>query len=451
MATRAGHRHARPVAGSARTTSPPRCSGYASTASRRRSSRTPAPPPWPLPSRPPSRRPTPPARNLSGRSAGGDAPRAEALGGPGARAVAPAPSRHLRRRGRSTPSPTALDPAGPSSRSRSRRARRRRPRASWWPEPHGARREARRRRRTARARDAPRRGPRAAAAVVDGAAHAGHARLVGWLDNGVRVHHRFMEQPKGRATVIDHAGRGRDRGRRREPRRDRGGGERLGPAGHEQALEHRRARPHDRPEGGRAGRHGPRHRRALGGRQPRRARARARARLSAPHRPPGRERGLRAVAPGQARRGRRARADAARGLRRGAGRRVLPRRRGAPAPGEHRPDRGALPGRRPGVAHAAHRARPHRGGRGRRHPAGAERRARVALPRIAPRAPAHLGQDAPRPPRGAASRRAYRGQPLRAHADGPGAGAGRVLRRRRPRRCGRAASWASPRGCSPRG
>jgi zinc protease len=41
----------------------------------------------------------------------------------------------------------------------------------------------------------------AGAAVVDGAAHAATLVWSGWLDNGVRVHHRQVEQPKGRATI----------------------------------------------------------------------------------------------------------------------------------------------------------------------------------------------------------------------------------------------------------
>ena len=132
-------------------------------------------------------------------------------------------------------------------------------------------------------------------AVVESVAHAPSGVTSMWLDNGVRVHHRFMDERKNEATHLDHARRRHDPGDGGGPRAHRGGAARLGPPGDEHAVEHGDPRSDDGREGAGPRRHDGRHAVARRVGRSRRARARAPARVSPAHRPGDRAGRARAV------------------------------------------------------------------------------------------------------------------------------------------------------------
>ena len=70
-----------------------------------------------------------------------------------------------------------------------------------------------------------------------------------WLDNGVRAHHRFMDERKNEASIAITLAGGDDPGDGGGPRPHRGGAARLGPPGDEHAVEHGDPRSDDGGEG----------------------------------------------------------------------------------------------------------------------------------------------------------------------------------------------------------
>ena len=71
--------------------------------------------------------------------------------------------------------------------------------------------------------------------MVETVPHAASGVTSMWLDNGVRVHHRYMDQRKNEASISITLAGGPDPGDRGEPRYHRGGAARLGTSGDEPA------------------------------------------------------------------------------------------------------------------------------------------------------------------------------------------------------------------------
>ncbi len=98
-----------------------------------------------------------------------------------------------------------------------------------------------------------------AGTVVESVTHAASGVTSMWLDNGVRVHHRQMDQRRNEASVVYHAGRRHDRGDGGQPRDHRGGASSVGAPGHQHAVQHPDPRPDDRGQGAGAQPRGRRH------------------------------------------------------------------------------------------------------------------------------------------------------------------------------------------------